>query len=213
MMSSRAASRAWNFGPTNGISAKLQVPRNATSNPGSTMWTQLVFRFRLGPFGSELGNQFVRPSIYGERNAGGFANAGTDPRGRRGERFVRVIGLGARQIEIPLVDAGPFDDRRERMELGPNLRALLAARFERNRNTHGVGAKAQRLRDGHGGANTERAGFVRSGAHDPVNFARPADDQQRRYARAFRIDRAGDRDEKRVCIGQEYPAHESPKKT
>ena len=123
------ASFAWNFGPTIGMSARLNVRRNSASVPGATTCTPspVVPGLRLGPLDRHLGDQLVRAAAKRDRHAGLALHRGADPVRRVAERLVMVDRLGAAHVEVPLVDARPFDDRRELLEDGADLLVLDAS--------------------------------------------------------------------------------------
>jgi hypothetical protein len=118
-----------------------------------------------------------------------------------------VHAFGAGQVDVPLVHAGAFDDRRELLQHRPNLGALAPTFLERNGNADGIGAEPQRAGDRHGGADAELARLIGSGADDTTALARAADNQEGRFARALGVDCAGDCDIKCVSVCQQNPAH------
>jgi hypothetical protein len=65
----------------------------------------------------------------------------TDGQGDVIQRASRVHAFGPGEIEIPLIDARAFDDRRVLAEDGRDLAALLRARAARDWDAHRLGAK------------------------------------------------------------------------
>jgi hypothetical protein len=120
--------------------------------------------------------------------------------------LVPVQGLGAAQVEIPLIDAGSFDDGGETLQYSADLLALGTARLARHRHAHGVGTQPHCLGDRHGGAHAELARFIRCGADDAAAFARTTDDQERSLAGSIGIDHARNRHEEGVSVGEEDAA-------
>ena len=118
-----------------------------------------------------------------------------------------IDAFGACQIDVPLIDARAFHDRRKLLQGLANFAALLPALLEWHGHAERVRAEAKRARDRHRRAHAELTSFVGRGADDAAALARAADDEQRRLAGAVRIDGARDRDIECVSICQEYPTH------
>src|SRR5436190_14182955 len=162
---------------------------------------------RLRAIDRHLGDQLVRTAANRQRETRRLLHRGANALRRCGERFVMIDAFGACQIDVPLIDARAFHDRRKLLQGLANFAALLPALLEWHGHAERVRAEAKRARDRHRRAHTELASFVGRGADDAAALARAADDEQRRFAGAVRIDGARDRDIECVSICQEYPTH------
>ena len=153
----------------------------------------------LGDPGGQLGDQARGTAPDGHRECGGFPHRGADAPGRLRHRLVAVQLLRARHIEVELVARGLLDRRREPLERGLDVTALLGAGFPRNGDDHRLGAETDGAGHRHRGVDAVAAGLVRGRRNDSTALRGAADDEQRRPACTVRIDELGHGHVK--CIG------------
>jgi hypothetical protein len=160
----------------------------------------------LRALGGELGHQLGRAAADGDPHARLAMDRLADaPRGAL-ERLVVVERLGAREVEVPLIDARTLDDRREAGEHRGDGAGGRAAGLARHRHAERVRTEADGLVDRHRGAHAVGPRLVGGGADDPPPTRAAPDDQQRCASRALGIRHARDGDEERIGIGEEDAA-------
>ena len=160
----------------------------------------------LRPFGGQLGNQLGGAAAEREPHPRVAVHGLPNAHGRGFQRLVRVQGLGAGEVEVPLVNRGPLNHRGEAPEHGGDGFGGRAAGAARHGDAHRVGAESQGLSDGHRRADAKGASLVGGGADDAASTGPTANNEQRRLASPLRICHTSDRHEEGVGIGEKNPA-------
>ena len=163
-------------------------------------------RQRLGDAGGELGDQAGGAAPDGHRQSGGFPHRGAHPPGGSRQRLVPVQPRRSRHVEVELVARCLLDRRRELLEHGLDLAALVGACLPRHRDHRRFGTEPDGPRHRHCGVDAVAAGLVGGRRDDAAALGGAADDEQQRLPRALRIDEAGDGHVERVGIGEEDTA-------
>jgi len=129
---------------------------------------------RLGLFGSHFGDKTCGGKAAGTGKRGGFRD-GAEEFVRGGERRA-VKALGAREIEMGLVNGNHFHDGRELAEDGGDAIAPFAVFFVVPVEKDRVGAETRGGAQRHRGMDAELASFVAGSGDDAALIGPAADD-------------------------------------